>query len=211
MLLSAGLAITMLTACIEDVAKDKVQAEVQEVAPGEERQRAPAADGAAWTVDAEASTVRALGAKITATHPIDFPDVDAEVVVSEGNLSSLSYTVQMATLVSDHPKLTKHLKNDHFFDVPNHPTSTFTSSSFTPGSDAAGMTHTVTGVLTIRGNRKEVTFPARVQVEGSRLTAHTEFALDRRDFGIVYPGKPDDLVQDKVVLTVHIEAVQPAS
>ncbi len=39
--------------------------------------------------------------------------------------------------------------------------------------------------------------------------AETEFALHRQDFGITYPGKKDDLIQDKVVMTVMIVAKKP--
>ena len=68
------------------------------------------------------------------------------------------------------------------------------------------MTHTVTGVMNIIGKEKQVTFPAMVTFAEGQVSAKTEFALDRKDFGIVYPGKPDDLIQDKVVMTVELVA-----
>ena len=154
----------------------------------------------------EKSSIGALGAKITATHPITFKDFDAQVMVADGKLTALSYTVQMATLEADHPKLTVHLKNEDFFDVPNHPTSSFKSTAITEGSDAEGMTHTVTGTMTIRGQEKTVTFPVKVETKPQGMVASTEFAINRQDFGISYPGKKDDLIQDKVVLTVRLIA-----
>jgi hypothetical protein len=33
-----------------------------------------------------------------------------------------------------------------------------------------------------------------------------EFAINRKDFGIVYPGMPDDLIKDDVLLKLHIRA-----
>jgi polyisoprenoid-binding protein YceI len=183
----------LLTGCVEDVAKDKVEAVVEDVEP----------------VVTSASSIQALGAKVTATHPIDFHDWDAQVSVVDGKLAGLSYTVQMASLEADHPKLTAHLKDADFFDVPNHPTSTFVSTEIREGSDAEGMTHTVTGTMTIRGTSKTVTFPAKVQSKGDKLRAEAEFALNRQDFGITYPGKKDDLIQDKVVMTVKVVAQKP--
>jgi len=205
----AGALALLLTACVEDVATDKVEAVVEEAAPAP-AERAPA-KGKEWTVDMSASKIEALGAKVTATHPIVFPDFDATVTVDAGSLTGLSYTVQMASLEADHPKLTSHLKNEDFFDVAGHPTSSFVSSSIRAGSDVEGMTHTVKGALTIRGTSKEVTFPAKVMRKGKRLEASTEFAIDRKDFGVVYPGRPDDLVQDKVVLTIVLAASAPGA
>jgi len=209
MLASLGLAAVLLTGCIEDVATDKVEAVVEDAAP-DAAKKAPA-KGKAWAVDRAASKVSALGAKVTETHPIDFKDFEAELTVDKGTLTGLTYTVQMATLEADHPKLTKHLMDGDFFDVATHPTSSFTSSTIKEGSDAEGMTHTVTGTLTIRGTAKQVTFPAKVEMKGKKLAASTEFAIDRKDFGIVYPGRPDDLIQDKVVLTVELVASRPKS
>ena len=206
MLTSLTLAF-LLTGCVEDVATDKVEAVVEDVEPAEPKAKEPApAAGTAWTVVKERSTIKALGAKVTATHPIDFKRWKAEVSVDEGKLAALSYTVEMDSLEADHPKLTEHLKNEDFFDVPNHPTSTFASTQITEGSDVEGMTHTVEGTMTIRGKAKSVTFPVKVQTKEGKLMAETEFALNRQDFGVTYPGRKDDIVQDKVVMTVKLVA-----
>jgi hypothetical protein len=34
----------------------------------------------------------------------------------------------------------------------------------------------------------------------------SEFAINRKDFNIVYPGKPDDLIKDEVLLKLDIAA-----
>jgi polyisoprenoid-binding protein YceI len=202
----------LLTGCVEDVATDKVEAVVEDAEPVEEKAKepAPAAAGDAWTLVKEASTIKALGAKVTATHPIDFHDWDAKVTVDGDTLTSLSYTVQMASLEADHPKLTAHLKDADFFDVATYPESTFVSTKVSEGATAEGMTHTVEGTLTIRGTSKNVTFPAKVSTKDGKVMAETEFAINRQDFGITYPGKKDDLIQDNVVLTVKVVAQKPA-
>ena len=33
-----------------------------------------------------------------------------------------------------------------------------------------------------------------------------EFVIDRKDFGVVYPGRPDDLIKDNVRLTIELVA-----
>ncbi|MEZ4316025.1 MAG: YceI family protein [Myxococcota bacterium] len=189
----------LLTGCIEDVAKDKVEATVTEA-----KTEAPKpAAGTAWKVDPGASTLKALGAKITAEHPIVFHKWEGSATVDGGKLTGIEFVVDMDSLEADHPKLTEHLKNQDFFDVPGHPTSKFTSTGIAAGDDG---TATVTGNLTIRGTTKEVSFPAKIEVTADQVHASTEFAIDRKDFNVVYPGKPDDLVQDKVVLTIDFVA-----
>ncbi|MBX2796058.1 MAG: YceI family protein [Myxococcales bacterium] len=201
-----------LTACVEDVAKDKVAAEVEEPPAVEEpaaEEPAAAPAGVAWAVNTETSKVQALGAKVTATHPIMFKDYSGTVHVDEGKVSGVAFTVQMATLESDAEKLTQHLKTADFFDVEKFPTAEFNSSEVKDGSDVEGMTHTVTGTFTIRGETKQITFPAKVEMGEAEVTAETEFALNRKDFKIEYPGMPDDLIQDNVVLTVSLVAPKP--
>lgn len=199
-------ALPLLFACVGDVGEGKVAAEISDAPVAEEKVEAPKADGNSLTIDIENSSIKALGAKITATHPIDFSDWSGSVSVDGDNVTDINFEVKMETLEADHPKLTQHLKNEDFFDVSNHPTAGFDGTTVTAGSDAEGMTHTVQGALTIRGNTKTVTFPANITIDETAVTANTEFTINRQDFGVVYPGKPDDLVQDNVVLTVSIQA-----
>ena len=50
------------------------------------------------------------------------------------------------------------------------------------------------------------TFPAKLEVAPDSVKASTEFVINRQDFAITYPGRPDDLVQDNVVLTLSFVA-----
>ena len=42
-----------------------------------------------------------------------------------------------------------------------------------------------------------------------KVSAKTEFVINRQDFGVTYPGRADDLVQDNVAM--QIEFVAPRS
>lgn len=196
--------------CVEDVGKDKVAATVEEVpvaeapAPDAAKTEAPAAVGKELQIDQAKSKIGALGAKISAKHPIDFHDYTGSVTLEGDVPAGVKFDVKMATLTSDNEKLTGHLLNEDFFFVEKHPNATFTSTKVTTGG--TGGTHTVEGDLTIRGMTKRVTFPATFAVGTSEVTANTEFVINRQDFGVVYPGKADDLVQDNVVLTVALVA-----
>lgn len=207
-LLSLPVVLATLVACAEDVGKDKVAATVEEIpaaAPAEPAAEPAAATGTAHAVDASKSSIRALGAKITAQHPIDFPDFSGSVTVDGDTVTAIAFEVTMATLVSDAEKLTSHLKSPDFFDIDTHPKATFASTAIQAGAEGDA-THTVTGDLTLRGTTRRVTFPAKISVASGEVSASTEFVVNRKDFGIVYPGKPDDLIQDNVALTIAFVA-----
>jgi len=191
-----------LTGCVEDVSKDKVQATVSEASEPTAR----STKGEVWNVDTERSTLRALAAKVTAKHPIHFGSWRGSLKVAENKVQGLDFWIDMASLSADHPKLTKHLLDADFFDVTKYPAATFVSTAVDASPDDRGNTHLVTGNLTIRGNSKQVRFPAVIRFDGPVVQASTEFAIDRQDFGLSYPGRADDLIQDKVVLTVELVA-----
>lgn len=211
-LMFPALLIAALAACTEDVGKDKVAATVSEPAAAEPAAAPPAAPPAAdanltkLTVNAAESKIQALGAKISAKHPIVFKEFTGSVSLNGDVPAGLAFEAQMASLEADHPKLTAHLKEADFFDIAKFPTATFTATEIKAGSDQPGQTHTVTGNFQIRGTTKTVTFPATFEVTPTGVKASTEFVINRQDFGVTYPGKPDDLIQDNVVMTVSLVA-----
>jgi polyisoprenoid-binding protein YceI len=162
-------------------------------------------------------TLQFQASKVTRTHVVEFKSWNG-TYTSDGTLpgTALGFTVDLSSLVVDEnnrdmltPKLEDHLKSADFFDVAVNPTATFTSTSIVEGVDpvqfpsATGATHTVTGTLDINGVVKEVTFPITVTVsESGNSSAVAEFSINRQDFGLVYPGAPDDLIRDEVVLSI---------
>jgi polyisoprenoid-binding protein YceI len=154
-------------------------------------------------------TVGFIGSKVTASHEGAFSTWNGGVVLAEGKVSAFRFEVDVATLKTDSEKLDGHLKSPDFFDVGQFPKATFVSKSLTEGAPAdsklAGANMTIEGDLTLRGVTKTVRFPAVVTVTGATVAAQTEFVISRKDFGIVYPGKPDDLIRDEVVLKINVK------
>jgi polyisoprenoid-binding protein YceI len=200
---AALLTIPLLVGCVEDVGQGRVKARVADPEPIVVVDTDPA--GATWQVDKTRSSIRALGAKVTARHPIDFHEFSGTVQMEEGVLTALTFTIDVASLEADSARLTTHLKKEDFLHVEAFPEATFLSRSVQPGA-AGTATHTVAGDLTIRGMTKAISFPATVQASTREVTASTEFVIDRQDFGITYPGRSDNLVQDNVVLTISLAA-----
>lgn len=147
-----------------------------------------------------------VGSKVTGSHNGGFKSVQGKVIVPEAGIegASVELVVDTTSIYSDDEKLTEHLKSDDFFAVNQFPTATFKSTSVKK-TDAG---YEVTGDLNLHGVTKSITFPAKIEVEGDGLKTAAEFAIDRKDFGIVYAGKPDDLIRDEVVLKYDINATK---
>ena len=166
----------------------------------EAKSEAPAAGTLA--INPSNSKVEFVGAKVTASHPGGFTDFAGTVELGDPvEQSRIAITIQTASLYADKEKLTKHLKSPDFFDVEKFPTATFESTKIEK-SDAS---HTITGNLTLHGVTKQIRFPATVTASDSQVKADAEFSINRKDFGITYPGMPDDLIRDLVVIKLSLD------
>ncbi len=205
----AALSITALAAC-EDPAKNKAKAVTGEAKT--ESVAAPVGDAKDYKFDQASSKLGWMGSKVTGKHDGSFETFHGNVHVVDGNPEKSNVTVDIdtASITSDTAKLTGHLKSADFFDVEKFPKATFTSTAVRPGGDK-GATHTITGNLTLHGVTKAITFPATVRITGDDVAVDSEFAINRKDFAINYPGKQDDLIRDDVVIKLAIRAKKPSS
>ncbi|MFM2245441.1 MAG: hypothetical protein RL071_1515 [Pseudomonadota bacterium] len=168
---------------------------------------APAAPtGAPVKADPATSKFEYVAGKVTKDHPGGFATFTIDGTVDAGKLTSVKSTVDLASVSSDAPKLTEHLKSPDFFDVAKFATASFESSAVEQiaGAAAGQPNVTIKGTLDLHGVKKELSLPATVtaNADGSTLLV-AEFTLNRQDFGITYPGKPDDLIKDNVLLKVN--------
>jgi polyisoprenoid-binding protein YceI len=190
------------TAC-DNPAKDKPKAEVTQAV--QTASAAPAVGAVSYKFAPPDSKIEFVGAKVTGKHDGSFTSFSGAISVPEGDPSKGTVTAEIdaASLTSDSEKLTGHLKSPDFFDVGKFPKARFTSTSLKPSTEQ-GRTHTVTGNLELRGVTKSVTFPATINVAKDAVKVDAEFAINRKDWGIAYPGKPDDLIRDEVVVKLSL-------
>ena len=153
------------------------------------------------------SKVEFVGAKITATHDGSFERFAGTVDLVPGHIeqSRVNVDIGMESLKIEPERLAGHLRTADFFDVAQYPRTTFTSTSIVAGG-ANGATHTITGTLAMHGASKQISFPATIAESPTEVTARAEFVINRRDFNIVYPGMPDDLIRDDVTIKLTIRA-----
>ena len=195
-------------ACNNDPAKGKTQAAVSEAAATTTPQTAQApANGANYTFSQAGSSVEFVGAKVTKKHDGKVGSFSGIVQLIENDPTKSSVKVELAldSLSVDEPKLTKHLKSPDFFDVAKFPKASFASTTIKAGGEN-GATHTVTGNLDLHGVAKQISFPARIKVNAERVLVEAEFAINRKDFGISYPGMADDLIKDDVLILLKLDA-----
>ena len=181
-------------------AKDKPEAEVS--APVETEQAAEPA-GVLYSI-AEESRIEFVGSKVTGSHDGGFNQFTGEITLVDNDpLSSrLSLTIDTTSLWADSEKLAGHLKSPDFFDVATFGAATFEMTGI---SGEAGV-FTVTGNLDLHGVTKSISFPANITVGDQEITATAEFSIKRFDFGIVYPGKTDDLIREEVLIRFDLKA-----
>lgn len=116
----------------------------------------------------------------------------AEVLVNEGKVSNATAVFDMSTFTVENfedeekiAKLTGHLQNEDFFNIAKYPSSTFELTNI-EGAEG-DFNSSVTGNLTILDSTKSITFMANVNVSETELSIVSEdFAVDRRDWGLVY-------------------------
>ena len=203
------LSVLFLSACPASAGESEESREQEPESAPSPAQEAASADGAEELRFSQAGgEITWVGSRIIGgRHDGGFREFEGKITVSGGRAetSSLEFTINLQSIWSDNERLTAHLKNDDFFDVDNHPTGTFVSTSVVEGGEGDA-THTITGNLTLRGTTRSVTFPAKIEVSDQTLRAQGEFELDRMQFGIAFRGPADNLIRDKAKVSFSITA-----
>lgn len=182
----------------EEAAEGEVVAEGEEAAPEEDGPKEIA-------LSPENMKVAFVASKITASHDGGWNTVGGNLNwTGDVATSSVTITMDMSTLYTDNDRLTGHLHSDEFFDVANHPGAAFTSTAIVAAADTDA--YTITGDLQIKDQTHSVSFPATIKQGDGTLNASAEFSINRQTWGITYPGMPDDLIRDEVVISFNIEA-----
>ena len=191
--------------------------------------------GEVWKLNVSESKIDWVGTKVSGYHVGTVPLKRGEIYVKNGEVTGGKFIMDIANMQVSGPKgsdtaankkLLGHLKSADFFDVEKNPEGIFELTDVKPFKGEAikdttdprqdeiskykvtNPTHTVSGNLTLKGVTKNIEFPARITVSGNTAEAIAKFNIDRKDWGIVYPGKPDDLIRDAIHLGISIKATK---
>jgi len=199
------LATAFLTCACADPAANKPKATTGNAAP--EAETAKPANAETLAITPENSKVDFVAAKVTRSHNGSFKRFNGSIdlVDNAPEKSRVAFEVETNSIVTDDDGLTKHLQTPDFFDVAKFPKATFTSTKIEP---AGGSNYNVTGNFELHGIKKSITFPAAIQVGPDKATVNAEFSINRKDWGLIYAGKADDLIKDGVVIKLNVNAAR---
>ena len=173
--------------------------------PGTESNAPKSTGTETLTITPQNSKIEFVASKITRSHNGSFKQFSGSIDLVNGKIedSRVSVNIDAASVETDTSDLTAHLKTPDFFDVAKFPKASFTSLKIEPATGKEG-THQVTGNFELHGVKKSISFPATIVVTPVDVAVSTEFAINRKDFGLVYPGKADDLIRDGVVIKLGV-------
>jgi polyisoprenoid-binding protein YceI len=137
-----------------------------------------------------------------------FNEFDATLELDGSNMSnsSVSITIDAASIDSSVPALDDDLKSSEFFDVANHPEISFQSTTYEVSSEDTGR---LSGDLTIRGVTKPVTLDVKINSAAMNRMTRKEMigvsatgTINRSDYGLngLLP-----MVGDEVSLDIQVE------
>lgn len=197
-----GISGILFTACVSNPEGDKAETtEATEVAEGE---------GKELDINTSNSKITWTGKKITATHHGEIRLKSGSVFVNGEEITAGMFIIDMNTLNDldlegdSKEKLEGHLKSEDFFDVAKFPEAKL---EITQVLGYGVGRHKASANLTIKDVTKNIAFIIDIkEITTNSLIANADFNIKRADWGIVYPGKPDDLISEEINFKIDIDA-----
>lgn len=168
-----------------------------------------------WAIDASHSevgfTVRHL---VVSKVRGSFSGVAGTIVVAEDGIK-IDATIDAATINTRDENRDGHIKSADFFDIENHPTWTFTSTSVS----GSGSDFKLVGDLTLRGVTKSVELDvefAGVNTDpwgNTKAGFEAKGSINRKDFGVEWNAPLETggvLVGEEVKIELNIQAALQA-
>jgi polyisoprenoid-binding protein YceI len=207
----SSLIITALvvTSCSDTPKGDQATVtDQQEVASGA---------GQTFNVDTTESRIRFTGNGVGKNHPGTFHLSSGTVAIADNKVTGGQFTINVASMEMEQKsdmitgKLRPHLLSGDFFDVEKFGIAKFEITKVEPyvasGADTSivkGANFSVSGNLTIKDVTKNITFPAKIDLDGNTLKTKGNFNIDRTQWKMAYGN--DKTLGDKFISeTVNIE------
>ena len=166
--------------------------------------------GTTYKIYQDNSQIEFVGSKVTGKHDGGFKAFTGtiDLVNNKPEESRVSVDIDTTSIYSDDDTLTGHLKSADFFEVEKYPKATFVSTKIVPDSAKGAENYTITGDFNLHGQTKAITYPAKITVSGTDVLVESEFSINRKDFGVIYAGKTDNLIRDDVIIKLNLKAVK---
>lgn len=177
---------------------------------GETPSPAPSAvAGKTYVISADSKIDFLASKAVGGETPGGFKKFIGQLNVVDGKLAAegSKIVIDMESTWTNNEKLTAHLKNADFFDVPKFPTTTFEATRIESANDD----YQITGNLTMHGVTKSVTIPAKVQIADEKIMFNSASSINRFDFDMKFEGQKDNMIRDRVTLTFNVTATPGAA
>jgi polyisoprenoid-binding protein YceI len=138
----------------------------------------------AYTLDPTRSSVRFQhkGMWGLATVNGTFGTVRGSGAVAEDGTGSGTLVIEVTSLDTKNARRDKDLLSKRFLEAGTYPEITFEAARIVNAADGSAQ---VEGELTVHGNSRKVSFPARYEVPGADSVAlHGELTVERAEYGL---------------------------
>jgi len=170
--------------------------------------RPAAADRKPYTLDQNHSQINFVAEALLISAHGSFDKFDADIQVDPENLenSTLSFTIDAASINTRISMRDNDLRSARFFDVANYPQIKFVATKIAKVDDNNLL---ITGDLTIRSTTKSIQVPTRIVFfrEGQGRFKG-EFKINRMDYGVSYNSRMNP-IEDEVVVQFDFHVMQP--
>lgn len=165
------------------------------------------------------STVNWYGASPTHGQNGAFNIDKGNLIVDNGMLTGGEFEMKLADMQilsaglpkDKQEKLREHLLSPDFFDTTVNQLSKFVITKVEPVEGDENATHLISGNLTLKDSTKNVTFPAKVNLNETLITAEAKFTINRKDWGLNYKNDEslgDEWIYDKVEMSINLSAAK---
>lgn len=187
-----------------------------------DKQKTTEAKGSEFTVDTADSKVHFIGYGVGKNHKGKFKVSSGMVAVNNNQITGGSFVINMRSMdLNDKggmfdDKLRPHLMSGDFFDVEKFNDAKFEITgvrAYEPdGKDTSivdGANFLVSGNLTLKNVTKNVSFPAKIDLDKNTLKAKADFDIDRTQWQINYGNDKtlgNKFISEKVNIELDLEA-----
>jgi polyisoprenoid-binding protein YceI len=187
-----------------------------------EKEEAVVPTGVSFVVDTARSYIKFTGHGVGKNHPGNFKLNYGAVAVAKDSVSGGTFVINVNSMRMEQPgediktKLRPHLLSGDFFDAAKFGTATFELTNVVPykpkdgeKSLIEGANFYVSGNLKLKDVTKNISFPARVDLDANTLKAKGNFDIDRTQWQMNYGNDKtlgDKFISETVNIELYIEA-----
>ncbi|MEO0403289.1 MAG: YceI family protein [Bacteroidota bacterium] len=160
------------------------------------------------SVNAKSSSMNWKGSKVTGSHAGTINVADGSISMEGNAITSAKVNIDMTSMVCTDKdmndeykgKLIGHLSSADFFNTGEYQTASFDLTSFKAMAGKDGYNYQIKGNLTIKGITQEISFPAKVTMDGASVRVESKVTIDRTRWDIKYgSGKFFDSLGDNLI------------